>query len=709
MERTVFRFPSSTSTTPLVPRISYDGGIEMRDYLGSQDPGSPHTPQSAPSRGQRLITIARKILTGPRELLDIVGHQYRKQVRRTFGDLESWRIGVLTGCFASGLVFLINLILFLVAATRYEGFQDGIATLARGERGSIAAISTTLHLLINILSTVLLSSSSYTMQILSSPTRPEVDAAHDRGQWLDIGLLSTRNLKHINRKRLTLWFILAASSIPLHLFYNAAVFKYTVAYEYDATFVNYMSGDYLRLNTSREVSNLTNAQWMKAFSSELVYDYTDLHIVFDAIGTATAAELTNPITISLNTSWPQRSSTYSTDPKTQEWLETSEGYYVRAVHAFAHPAGGQGQNAVQLSLHFMLIVIVANLVKAVVMGSVALKAGLVDGSSYLVTCGDAVASFLARPDPNTKGLSTASKSIMLGIADRDRSNDDRPQTISGGNPVVEGYAWKPQQHGMGSAMTSPRMLWWCNTMLVASSFGGALLIGYSDSTADDSFAAWGTSSQKTLVKSGFSTASILLNAWLTNIPQLLFSFTYFNLNGIFTSMALAKEWNDMASQRKGLRVSHPEQAQRSTYFLQLPYKWAIPLTIGSGSLHWLISQTIFLVQIDVQASNGQPDADKTFVASGFSSLSCLVLIVVFGAILIVAYLVAALPLRENIPFGASCSAIISAACHPPDTDAEAYLKEVQWGVTDTTHISGVQHCSFTSQSVSNPIPGNRYA
>lgn len=148
-----------------------------------------------------MTAIARKILTGARDLLNITGYQYRKQVRRTFGDLEGWRIGVLTGCFASGLVFLINLVLLLVAAIRYGGFQDGIATLAHGERGSIAAISTTLHLLINILSTVLLSSSSYTMQILSSPTRPEVDAAHDQGQWLDIGLLSTRNLRHINKKR----------------------------------------------------------------------------------------------------------------------------------------------------------------------------------------------------------------------------------------------------------------------------------------------------------------------------------------------------------------------------------------------------------------------------------------------------------------------------------------------------------------------------
>jgi len=163
------------------------------------------------------VVIAKKTLTAAFRLLDVIGYQYRRQIRKTFGDLEAWRIGVLTGCFASGFVLHINLILLLVAAFRYEGFQDGIATLTRGKQDTIARMSTAYHILINVISTILLSCSSYTMQVLSSPTRSEVDAAHDKGQWLTIGLLSTRNLRHISRKRLILWLVLAASSIPLHL------------------------------------------------------------------------------------------------------------------------------------------------------------------------------------------------------------------------------------------------------------------------------------------------------------------------------------------------------------------------------------------------------------------------------------------------------------------------------------------------------------
>ena len=56
-----------------------------------------------------------------------------------------------------------------------------------------------------------------TMQILSSPTRKEVDRAHSKKQWLDIGIPSTRNLRAISGKRILMWIALAFSSIPLHL------------------------------------------------------------------------------------------------------------------------------------------------------------------------------------------------------------------------------------------------------------------------------------------------------------------------------------------------------------------------------------------------------------------------------------------------------------------------------------------------------------
>jgi hypothetical protein len=57
-----------------------------------------------------------------------------------------------------------------------------------------------------------------------------------------------------------------------------------------------------------------------------------------------------------------------------------------------------------------------------------------------------------------------------------------------------------------------------------------------------------------------------------NVPQLALSLCYLALNSICTSLASAYKWNNMARTRKSLRVTDPQGQQRSTYFLQLPYK-----------------------------------------------------------------------------------------------------------------------------------------
>lgn len=88
----------------------------------------------------------------------------------------------------------------------YEGSCDDV------DKASIG-----IHLLINVLSTVLLGGSQYVMQCLCAPTRREINQAHFRGAWLDIGQPSLRNLRYIRRWKLVMWIALVLSSLPLHL------------------------------------------------------------------------------------------------------------------------------------------------------------------------------------------------------------------------------------------------------------------------------------------------------------------------------------------------------------------------------------------------------------------------------------------------------------------------------------------------------------
>ncbi|KAF2438306.1 hypothetical protein P171DRAFT_371540, partial [Karstenula rhodostoma CBS 690.94] len=43
---------------------------------------------------------------------------------------------------------------------------------------------------------------------------------------------------------------------------------------------------------------------------------------------------------------------------------------------------------------------------------------------------------------------------------------------------------------------------------------------------------------------------------------------------------------------------------QNAFFLQLPYRWAIPLTVTSRLLHWLLSQSIFLIRYDIRNRSG---------------------------------------------------------------------------------------------------------
>lgn len=103
----------------------------------------------------------------------------------------------------------------------------GIYTLKEGECETISRTSIALHLVVNILSSSLLAASNYTMQYLGSPTRNEVDRAHQKGDWLDIGVPVFRNLfrRRISRTRALACIVLALSTLPIHLLYNSTIFK----------------------------------------------------------------------------------------------------------------------------------------------------------------------------------------------------------------------------------------------------------------------------------------------------------------------------------------------------------------------------------------------------------------------------------------------------------------------------------------------------
>ena len=204
--------------------------------------------------------------------------------------------------------------------------------------------------------------------------------------------------------------------------------------------------------------------------------------------------------------------------------------------------------------------------------------------------------------------------------------------------------------------------------------------------------------------------SLMSMIFLANTPQLLMSSLYMMYNCLYTAMASADEWDRFYCQRKPLRVSAPKGQQRSTYFLSLPYRFSIPLIVASGGMHWLISQSIFLVRIAV-VSDDIAVMHNQLTSCGWSTIAIIFLVIFWFLLLMTAYAIGMRRLGGSMPIGGTCSVAISAACHPPATDTNASLLPVRWGALNGIgeQEGGVGHCTFTSHEVVTPVEGRLYA
>lgn len=228
---------------------------------------------------------------------------------------------------------------------------------------------------------------------------------------------------------------------------------------------------------------------------------------------------------------------------------------------------------------------------------------------------------------------------------------------------------------------------------------------------------------------------IVANAAVANSPHLILSFIYFQWNALFTSMAMGKEWNDYSQRRAALRVSdNPRGEQRSRYFLQLPYRFSVPMILISILLHWLLSQAVFIVAIEkVQLDYTPPAMSWGVVACGYSPAAVMTILavslVIPGSICIFGWRRYPGPM----PVVGSCSLAIAAACHHPDGEGhpEVALGALKWGAMVAWSrkpsgqgeqyeegeemrsllpvAGGFGHCGFSDEFVDEPQDGQVYA
>ncbi|KAG0126947.1 hypothetical protein HOY82DRAFT_542267 [Tuber indicum] len=161
-------------------------------------------------------------------------------------------------------------------------------------------------------------------------------------------------------------------------------------------------------------------------------------------------------------------------------------------------------------------------------------------------------------------------------------------------------------------------------------------------------------------------------------------------------MLSGREWSLFSHHHRSLRVTSPRPGQRSTYWLQLPYTYAIPLMTLSGLLHWLTSQSIFLARVEIRDPL-EKEISAMISTVGYSCIAIIFVLTLGIAVLLTAAGMGYRQFATEATTVGSCSAAISAACHAWEDPDMIIGKKVCWGDVGIAQNFGMRHLTFSSE------------
>lgn len=365
---------------------------------------------------------------------------------------------------------------------------------------------------------------------------------------------------------------------------------------------------------------------------------------------------------------------------------------------------------VEFSMDIMIVVIVFNVIKVIAMTWVLLR---YNAEEILTTVGDSVASFMIREDETTRGMCLASWRNI------------RHAWRYPGNGVL----YQPRQQRWAKAVSTTKWSLFIIMMLasfcIIAFFGGWGFVhtkgrGYSMSLSSLWELGLGRAHQDAIVIYD-SVTSLIGVALLANIPQILLAAVWLLYMGIITSMFLAADWAIFGTKGQPLMVNNARGQQRGTRLLGAPLGWGLSLLTLQVILHWLVSQSIFVISLNIH----DPDGNLTqyrkegprFLNCGYSPIAIIFTVIASVLLMLSAMILACRKLPQDAPpVVATCSAAISAACHLPHGVLEqgSLYGSMKWGQCGQPQY-GVAHCAlmpeaaFKNGFAKSPVPGWAYA
>ena len=358
-----------------------------------------------------------------------------KKWRNTPQPWKGWRSVVLGSSVATAVVLIINFAITISSTKKYALDGKGNGVFYTGDCSKVKTDNRIIQLAINTISTILLTATNYCMQCLNAPTRSQVDYAHSKNRWVEIGVMRVRNLSWVGWKKIILWIFLALSSIPMHLMFNSAVYVSIAAYDYTVSAIpENMLNNYQNNPTRSSKSNiirwdkLSNEDCIKKYATQLQTGVGDLAVVLPANSPSGNLKDYTDIEDYLNLSekqpfqWicdslnvnglcQQRAALDAFHSLNGNWtVQPEKSALVDALKSDKTSEVLYCQSSIlpeECGLNFnttvMIVVIICNLVKLICIICVL----FIGKEKPLLTTGDAIASFMENPDYNMSGMCLA--------------------------------------------------------------------------------------------------------------------------------------------------------------------------------------------------------------------------------------------------------------------------------------------------------------
>ena len=566
-----------------------------------------------------------------------------------------------------------------------------------GDCDTLKYVNLTFHLLINCLGTIIIGCSNYLQQsncpvspsltvVCTSPTFNDIQYEMKTYGDVPFGCNSpTALFRRGQSSVIIIWMIFVVTSLPIHLFLNGITGYSIQAYPVSGQVLSFQDPSYsLLINETLQYAhlwapaqiNITDCATYLADAENWVTEFSNITIVVQQ--DSEVPKYQNFINL-----WNSASGE-TEGPPTPDELHTC---YLQQSHPIC---------SVTVRWFPLVVATIAMLIKTIT-AFLALR----NSHHFKYRLYNSLGDFIAVATRHREELSVPEECL----ANKGEYKKQKLRSLRGGSGGIPKRAEYARHFWIQYLDVWDYLIWlfWVGSIVIISIFlNKSLDVVKNDFRGEDSetitnifdlfaIAGFGKVSLSFIISnSGGQTAvqgggavGLPLQIALANAPQLWLSICYLLWNNQITRIWGEHEWRSYSGRRKPPRVSYGTNVPglRNTRWLQLPYGLSLVIMIISTTMHWIVSQTLFVIEVENQSGlpvqNGVPSPDAIIFTICYSPTAIFVIAVLAGIVILGMTMYYITPFRSWMPFMGGSARVVFASCTalPKDLPEDG----IMWG------------------------------